>query len=417
MTALPLSVIVVSRGRPEALARCLRGIAALDGGPFEVVVVADPAGIAAVAAYRERIKAATFDEANIARARNIGLGLAAGEVVAFIDDDAVPEPTWAMRLLAPFADARAGAAGGPVIGRNGISLQWGPAAADRLGQRRPLQTHPTEVQVHRGAAGLGIKTEGTNMAFRRDLLCRIGGFDERFAFYLDETDVNLRLGALGTPVAFVPGAVVHHGFAASARRREDRVPRDLRQIGASLAVFLRKHGTDPATRRAAEAAAQRRRLLRHMVAGRIEPRDVGRLMAGFEAGWDEGLARAEVAVEIGAVPEFLPFGPGGVRARRVLSGPLRDAVRLRAEAAARAAEGAVVTLILLSRTAQYHRVGFRPAGYWEQAGGLYGRSLRSDPLWRRWDMDTRVAREVARVAPVREAHPRGAPLRDAPSPP
>ncbi len=407
MTALPVSVIVVSRGRPEALARCLRGIAAMDGGPFEVVVVADPAGIAAVAPYAGRVKTATFDEANIARARNTGLGLAAGEVVAFIDDDAVPEPTWAVRLAAPFADPRVGAAGGPVIGRNGISLQWGPGAVDRMGQRLPLRTHPTEAEVHRGTAGLGIKTEGTNMAFRRDLLCRIRGFDGRFAFYLEESDVNLRLGAMGVPVAHVPGAVVHHGFAASARRREDRVPRDLCQIGASMAVYLAKHGTDPATRCAFEEAAQRRRLVRHMVAGRIEPRDVGRLMAGFRAGWEEGLGRGEAADEIGAPPVFLPFGPGGVRVRRVLSGWVRDGDALRAEAAARVAEGEVVTLILLSRSTRFHRVSFHPDGYWEQAGGLFGRSMRTDPLWHRWDMASRVRREVARVAVVR----------DAPSPP
>ncbi|MCB2152739.1 MAG: glycosyltransferase, partial [Rhodobacteraceae bacterium] len=57
-------------------------------------------------------------------ARNLGLAAAAGEIVAFIDDDAVPEPRWLARLTAPFADPGIAAAGGFVVGRNGISFQW-----------------------------------------------------------------------------------------------------------------------------------------------------------------------------------------------------------------------------------------------------------------------------------------------------
>ena len=44
-----------------------------------------------------------FDEANISVARNLGIMAAASEIVGFIDDDAVPEPTWLTRLTAPFA--------------------------------------------------------------------------------------------------------------------------------------------------------------------------------------------------------------------------------------------------------------------------------------------------------------------------
>jgi GT2 family glycosyltransferase len=403
VTATPVSVIVVSRGRPDALARCLRGLAGLDHPGFEVVVVADPGGIAALDRWRGRIKAVVFDAANIARARNLGLAQAAGDVVAFIDDDAVPEPTWLSRLVAAFGDAAVGAAGGYVIGRNGISLQWGASSVDRLGRRLPLRTDATRAEIHRPAAGLGIKTEGTNMAFRRDLLWRVGGFDERFAFYLDETDVNLRLAALGVATAIVPLAQVHHGFAPSERRRQDRVPRDLGQIGTSMAVFLAKHGTDPATRLEAETAAQRHRLLAHMVAGRIEPRDVGRLLQGFRAGWARGLGMAEIAVDAAAeAPPFLRFG-GGVRGHAVVSGRTWQARALRARAGALAGEGQTVTLILLSPSALYHRVNYMPEGYWLQRGGLFGRSLRSDPLLRYWRFADRVAREVKRVGPVRDA--------------
>jgi len=404
VTAKPVSVIVVSRGRPEALARCLRGIAGLDHDRFEIVVVADHEGLDAVESWRGRIKCMAFEEANISRARNLGLSLAAGDIVAFIDDDSVPEPTWLSRLVEPFADDAVGAAGGYVIGRNGIGLQWGASTADRFGCRLPLGTDPVRPEVHRGDAGRAIKTEGTNMAFRRELLLLIGAFDERFAFYLDETDLNLRLGALGVATAIVPLAQVHHAFAASDRRRRDRVPRDLSEIGASLAVFLAKHGTDPATRLAAESAAQRRRLVAHMVAGRIEPRDVDRLLETFRDGWVRGLTRAPSGGSATAEPPpFLGFAaqPSGPRRRRVLSGRSWQVRALRARAAAIAAEGETVSVIILSPSALFHRVTFTDDGYWLQTGGLFGRSVESDPLFRFWRFRDRVAREVQRVSLVR----------------
>ena len=90
MSPLPVSVIVVSRGRPESLTLCLTGLSRQFHDTYEVIVVADPAGMAAVARlpFADEIKTVPFDEANIAAARNRGLAVAAGEVVAFIDDDA-----------------------------------------------------------------------------------------------------------------------------------------------------------------------------------------------------------------------------------------------------------------------------------------------------------------------------------------
>ncbi len=121
---MQLSVVIVSRHRTDALLRAIAGVRQNDHVDLELVVVADPAGCAAVWALGLPIKLVAFDAANISAARNAGIAVAGGQMIAFLDDDAVPEPTWAGRLVAPFADDAVHQAGGFVRGRNGISYQW-----------------------------------------------------------------------------------------------------------------------------------------------------------------------------------------------------------------------------------------------------------------------------------------------------
>ena len=124
------------------------------------------------------------------------------------------------------------------------------------------------------------------MAFRRSLLIELGGFNVGYAYYLDETDLNMRLAERGTRTAIVPRARVHHGFAKSDRRQADRAPRDLSPVGASLVRFVRRHrgGFDPEPVRRSEREKYRAALLAHMVAGRILPTAVEPVLRSFDRG-------------------------------------------------------------------------------------------------------------------------------------
>lgn len=404
---LTVSVVIVSRERPQALRRCLLGLSQQFYPGFEVVVVTDSAGREAVRTLpqAERARVVAFDTPNISAARNLGIAAAAGEIIAFIDDDSVPEPTWLRRLVAVFERPQVIAAGGFVRGRNGISWQSRAAWVDRCGHETPLDLDATETTLLRAKPGRAIKTEGTNMAFRRDWLARHGGFDPRYRFFLDETDLNMHLAAQGAVTAIVPTAEVHHGFAASSRRRLDRVPKNLTEIGASWAVFLGKH-CPPATR---ETAWQRvrddewRRLIRHMVAGGLEPRDVRRLWAQLSQGFDQGLARSAQAMPALPKPPE-PFEPYLLRPPRqsiVLSGRPQARRRLHATAVREVAAGRIVTVMRFSLTLLYHRVVFRPEGYWQQTGGVLGRSDRTMPLFTFRTLARRVRDETARISTVR----------------
>ena len=406
MSAIPVSVVIVSRGRPDALTRCLTGVSQLAYGAFEVIVVADPNGLAAVAAlpFAAQIKTVAFDEANISQARNLGIAQAAGEVVAFVDDDAVPETGWLFHLIAPFAEDEVAAAGGFVRGRNGISMQWRAQSVDHAGRTLSLGVDTTRPRVLHPVPGRAVKTEGTNMAVRRSVLAEMGGFDPAFHYFLDETDLNWRLAKGSFATAIVPLAEVHHGFLANVQRTGARVPRDLSEIGASMAVFLAKHC--PVDEHAAVwksfRAGQRQRLLRHMVRGDAMPGDVGRLMRGLDKGYLEGQAR-----QSGAMAP-IPRAPDGFRPFRceqagavVLSGRAWRRRGLRRQAEGLVAQGKVPSLFLFSPTALYHRVRYDPAGYWEQSGGLFGRSERSQRLFRVTRFSKRLAREIQRVTPQR----------------
>jgi hypothetical protein len=245
------------------------------------------------------------------------------------------------------------------------------------------------------------------MAFSANLLRELNGFDPAFRFYLDETDLDLRIAKAGLPVAFVPGAIVHHGFAASRWRRRDRVPRTLFDLGASLAVFLRKHAPGGATDVALtqEGAHQRTRLIGHMVAGRLEPGEISRLLSSLKDGWDEGLTRGFGGM---ARMEQVPAStsrmtPPATKAPLVLSGRPADRDRLMAQALAETARGGRATVQIFSRTALYHRRWFASDGVWRQEGGLFGRSRRDDPLFRRWRLVERSEREWSDVAAQRSA--------------
>jgi GT2 family glycosyltransferase len=405
MTQRRVSVVVVSHGRPDALARCLRGIAQLDYPAFEVVVVCDAPSRSEV--IDPQIKTVVFDGANISEARNLGVAQAAGEIVAFIDDDAVPEPNWLTHLVAPFDADNVAVAGGYVIGRNGISFQWTARMAFADGSTEPLPLKGTTPRLLTGKPGQAIKTEGTNMAIRRDLLVAMGGFDPAYRFYLDETDINMRLAGAGRVTAIVPLAQVHHGYAASVRRTAQRIPRDLTEIGASSAVFARKFEGDGAVEAAryADRTAQRRRLVRLMVRGDLMPGDVRRLLVGFDAGWAQGMKR-EIGrtTEFGEPPAFRPM-PQRVKGHRVLYDRFWRAAGARAKARALVKQGQRVSLFLFSATGRYHVVRFTDDSVWEQRGGQFGRSRRDMPLLKFWTARRRVAAETDRVSLVRDTLP------------
>jgi GT2 family glycosyltransferase len=168
-----VTVVVPTCGRPELLARCLAALEAqtLARDTCEVLVVDDSAARSGPAA-----------------ARNRGWRRARAAIVAFTDDDTEPRPDWLEQGLRAMAGA--------------------DAAAGRIVM--PISEPPTDYE--RDAQGLERSEFVTANCFvRRELLERIGGFDEGFRMaWREDSDLHFRLLRCGARIARAPLAVVVH---------------------------------------------------------------------------------------------------------------------------------------------------------------------------------------------------------------
>jgi glycosyltransferase involved in cell wall biosynthesis len=242
---LKFSVIVSTYNRGALLDDALRGLSELDYPEYEVVVVNGPSldnTDQVLEKWKGRIKVGKCGEANLSLSRNIGIQMAAGDVAAFIDDDAVPHPRWLSELAHHYGDPAVAGVGGFTIDNSGIHYQVKKTVCDRFGNALFPHDYFDERPLSFPGAPLYPSLLGTNSSFRLSALREIGGFDHVFAYFLDETDVCLRLIDRGRKIVYEPKALVYHQFAASHVRNKSRVPRTLYPSAISKSYFIHRHG-------------------------------------------------------------------------------------------------------------------------------------------------------------------------------
>jgi len=396
-----ISVVIVSRDRPVDLRKVLSCLRFQDISGYEVIVVTNtPSAVEGAAA-----RLFDCDEANISVARNVGLRAAKGRFIAYCDDDALPNPSWLRHLLTPFQDPEIGGTGGFTRGRNGISLQWGGVETDLTGEAHPLDIAPQSApMVFPPSPKSAPVMIGTNCAFRKAALQQIGGFDPAFAYYLDDSDISLRLSQAGWKLAIVPRAEVHHGFAAGPYRAQNRVPKTLNPHGKSKALFCRKHAGDSALAPALARfkALQFTRLEKQMLSGLMEPRELPRLIKTLEAGVDAGQNLPLFPMPCAAPP---PSGqaPSLTPVRRIhvmLAGRRSDKAWQEDTGKTLADQGVIVTALTLDRSPAFMQAGFSEHGFWTLSGGQFGKSARTEPLLQNRSFYAKVKAETGRLTRI-----------------
>ncbi len=202
-----VSVVICSYNGSRTIRFCLDGVMKLDYPDYEVIVVDDGStdSLAAMAAdYPVRI--IRSQNLGLSNARNVGLHAATGKVIAYLDDDASPEPDWLTFLVDTLQRGGYVGVGGPNIPPVGDGDAAAAVARSPGGPIHVLLSDTVAEHI-----------PGCNMAFITEALRLIGGFDRQFRIAGDDVDICWRLQARGWRLGFAPAAVVWHKRRNSIR--------------------------------------------------------------------------------------------------------------------------------------------------------------------------------------------------------
>ncbi len=192
-----ISAVIPTYNRSTLLSSCLYSIEqqSLSGSAFEVIVVDDGSTDDTADVCTKIDRETTLRLSYIrgvhrgpAAARNQGIRSARGSIVAFIDDDCVAQPTWLEEILRPFSSES-------VVGVEGLVV--------RHPECTPF-THFVE-NLH---GGFFLTA---NVAYRREAIAELGGFDESYGHAAAEDwDLAFRVLESGGRIVFCPEAIVIH---------------------------------------------------------------------------------------------------------------------------------------------------------------------------------------------------------------
>ncbi len=201
-----VSVVVCAYNAADTLEDNLTSLDNLTYPDYEVIVVNDGSRDAtgAIARRHERVRLFEVPNAGLSAARNVGLAEATGEIVAYTDADTRVDRDWLTFLVQPFLHSDVVGSGGP----NVVPADDPPVA--QCIARAP--GGPTHVLLDDRIAE---HVPGCNMAFRRDALLAIGGFNPVYLRAGDDVDVCWRLQARGWKIGFAPAALVWHHHRSS----------------------------------------------------------------------------------------------------------------------------------------------------------------------------------------------------------
>lgn len=216
---MTLSVIVVTFRREWHLEMCLRSLNTQRTQVTEVVVVDSCPDQSARILCEGASVTYVHNPSGIGHmteSRNLGIAVASGDVVAFIDDDSFPAPDWSNWILDPFRQLDVGGVGGRAIGN---PAQMPAPISDQIGRVTGRGELVANFEVDPGHPMDVQHVIGCNMAFRRSVLESFGGFraDYPGTALREETDLCFRLIAAGRRLVYEPRALVVHVGAPHAR--------------------------------------------------------------------------------------------------------------------------------------------------------------------------------------------------------
>lgn len=207
-----LSACVVTYERATHLARCLSALVQQASDILQVVVVDASRRAQRPDLGKSALQVTYIHAPDLAgwmtRSRNEALLHVEGDVIAFLDDDTVVHPGWARAIRRAFGETDAAALAGRTLnhqaGEERYERPIGRLLADGTLTDGFAADAPSRVEVDHGI--------GANMSFTRDVLAELGGFRDDYpgTALREDTDMFLRVKALGARVLYDPAVVVSH---------------------------------------------------------------------------------------------------------------------------------------------------------------------------------------------------------------
>lgn len=203
-----VSVVVCTYNGAKTLPGCLAGLARLRYPCAEVIVIDDGStDVSSEIASAYGVQVLRTPNRGLSAARNTGAEAATGEIVAYLDDDASPDPDWLCYLATTFMTTNHAGVGGPNLAPDNDTAMATCVANAPGGPVHVLLSDTVAEHI-----------PGCNMAYRRDSLLAVGGFDPQFRVAGDDVDVCWKLQEAGGTLGFHAGAMVWHHRRGTLRR-------------------------------------------------------------------------------------------------------------------------------------------------------------------------------------------------------
>ena len=237
-----VSIIINTLNRGHTLENTIKSLFYLDYKYDYEVIIVDGNSTDNTAEilnkYKSYIKIGNCPCANLSMSRNIGIAMADSNYIAFIDDDAIPEPEWLTNIMKKFDSEDVAAVGGPVYDNHGINFQKKRFIINRFSDdysksKLPIHSFPHSFEFY------GVI--GCNSIFRKDYVLKVGGFNEQYDYFLDETELCSRLIDYGYRIEYSEDAFVHHKFSTSPIRNNKKVFLDYSKIIKNLIYFIKTY--------------------------------------------------------------------------------------------------------------------------------------------------------------------------------
>jgi glycosyltransferase involved in cell wall biosynthesis len=217
---VPVSVVINTLNRCDHLERTLVSLRDQTYQAFEVIVVNGPSTDGTdelLSSFEGSIRVAECGVASLGMSRNIGVDAAAGDIVAFIDDDAIPREDWLEKLVAPYSEPTVAAVGGPVFDIPLNRAEWMLCTCTRLGVPDTSSDGPIARYTGAGADPF-VYTPGCNMSFRRKIVAEVGGFNQLLPYNYDDAEICSRVVDEGHRIYVLDDVLVRHFRAPNVAR-------------------------------------------------------------------------------------------------------------------------------------------------------------------------------------------------------